>query len=82
MKTAELFKNKTVLSFEIFPPKPTSDEKVIYETLNALSDLKPDFISVTCGAGGGNNGEKTVRIASDVKNKYGIESVAHCPVCI
>lgn len=79
MKTAELFKNKTVLSFEIFPPKPTSDEKVIYETLNALSDLKPDFISVTCGAGGGNNGEKTVRIASDVKNKYGIESVAHLP---
>lgn len=79
MKTAEMFKNRTVLSFEIFPPKPSADEKVIYETLDGLSGLKPDFISVTYGAGGGKNGSKTIQIASDVKNKYGIESAAHIP---
>lgn len=81
MKTADLFKNKTVLSFEIFPPKPTADESVIYKTLDELSYLNPDFISVTYGAGGGKNGDKTIQIASDIKNKYGIESIAHMP-CI
>lgn len=81
MKTSELFGKKTVFSFEIFPPKPTADEKVIYETLDGLSGLNPDFISVTYGAGGGNNCGKTVQIASDIKHKYGIESIAHLP-CI
>ncbi|MDD6268583.1 MAG: methylenetetrahydrofolate reductase [NAD(P)H] [Oscillospiraceae bacterium] len=81
MKISELFKEKTVLSFEIFPPKPTTDESVIYETLNGLTGLHPDFISVTYGAGGGKNGSKTIQIASAVKNRYGIESVAHLP-CI
>ena len=81
MKISELFKEKTVLSFEIFPPKPTTDESVIYETLNGLTGLHPDFISVTYGAGGGKNGSKTIQIASDVKHKYDIESAAHLP-CI
>lgn len=81
MKISEIFKEKTVLSFEIFPPKPTTDESVIYETLNGLTGLHPDFISVTYGAGGGKNGSKTIQIASDVKHKYCIESAAHLP-CI
>lgn len=81
MKTADIFKNKTVFSLEVFPPKHDSDERVIYNTLEKLSDIKPDFISVTYGAGGGINGCKTIQIASDIKNKYGIESVAHIP-CI
>ncbi len=79
MKTAELFKYKTVLSFEVFPPKPTSSDDTIYETLAELSKLSPDFISVTYGAGGGANCEKTLQISSAVKNKYGIESAAHLP---
>ncbi|MDE6579277.1 MAG: methylenetetrahydrofolate reductase, partial [Ruminiclostridium sp.] len=81
MKTAELFKKKTTLSFEVFPPKPTSDESVIYKALDGMADLNPDFISVTYGAGGGANCGKSVQIASDIKNKYHIESVAHLP-CI
>ena len=81
MKTSKLFKDKTVLSFEVFPPKPTTDASTIYSTLDGLSDLKPDFISVTYGAGGSSNSAKTISIASDVKNKYNIESVAHLP-CI
>lgn len=60
MKTSDLFKEKIVLSFEIFPPKPISEENVIYKTLDGLSDLQPDFISVTYGAGGGKNVNKTI----------------------
>ena len=81
MKTSELFREKTVFSLEIFPPKPEADESVIYDTLAQLSDINPDFISVTYGAGGGKNGSKTIKIASDIINKYGIESTAHLP-CI
>ena len=77
----ELFKNKTVMSFEVFPPKPSDSENTIYETLDGLKNLHPDFISVTYGAGGGANCSKTLQIASDVKNKYGLESAAHLP-CI
>jgi len=79
MKTADLFKYKTVMSFEVFPPKPTASDDTIYETLAELRKLSPDFISVTYGAGGGANCEKTLAISSAVKNKYGIESVAHLP---
>ena len=81
MKTADIFKKKTVFSLEIFPPKPDSDESVIYDTLEQLSDIHPDFISVTYGAGGGKNGCKTIKIASDIVTKYGVSSVAHLP-CI
>lgn len=81
MKTSELFRDRTVLSFEVFPPKPTSDESVIYNALEELLKLRPDCVSVTYGAGGSTNYGKTVQIATDVKNKYGIESVAHLP-CI
>lgn len=79
MKTTEFFKSKTTLSFEVFPPKPTSDESVIYKALDSMSKLNPDFISVTYGAGGGANCKKSVQIASDIKDKYHIESVAHLP---
>ncbi len=79
MKISEIIKDKMLLSFEVFPPKPTSNEKLIYEALDGLQALKPDFISVTFGAGGGSNNSKSVEIASAVKNTYGIESVAHLP---
>ncbi|NLT10495.1 MAG: methylenetetrahydrofolate reductase [NAD(P)H] [Ruminococcus sp.] len=81
MRTAELFEQRPVFSLEVFPPKPDADESVIYQTLEQLSDIKPDFISVTYGAGGGKNGCKTIQIASDIQNRYGVESVAHLP-CI
>ena len=81
MKTADIFKKKTVFSLEIFPPRPDADESVIYDTLEQLSDIRPDFISVTYGAGGVGNGSRTVGIASDIKNRYGTASAAHLP-CI
>lgn len=80
MKTTELFKKKTVLSYEVFPPKPTSPVNTIYDTLNELKELSPDFISVTYGAGGGKNNNETFKIAQTIRS-YGIESAAHLP-CI
>lgn len=79
MKTSELFQHKKVLSFEIFPPKQTENLAAIYQTVNALKELAPDFISVTFGALGTKNNQRTLDIASTVKHTYGVESVAHLP---
>jgi len=77
MKIKEMFETKsTVMSLEIFLPKLTSPVETIYATLDALSDIKPDFISVTYGAGGKAK-DRTVEIASKIKNEYRIESLAH-----
>jgi len=78
MHIIDLFnKKKFVFSFEIFPPKTTSSIDTIYKTLESLSDLRPDYISVTYGAGGGSNQNKTKEISSLIKNKYGLEALAH-----
>lgn len=79
MKTVTLFKNKTVLSLEVFPPKKTSSIDTIYQTLDELKGITPDFISVTYGAGGSENSRTTLEIAATIKKQHGIESVAHIP---
>ena len=81
MNTSEIFKNKTTFSFEVFPPKKTSPIETIYNTLDELKNLKPDFISVTFGAGGSENSETTLSIANRIKTVCGVESVVHLP-CI
>lgn len=78
MKTSELFKLKPVLSFEVFPPKSTTPVESIYQTIDELKHLKPDFISVTYGAGGSKN-NATIDICGAIKNKYSIEAAAHLP---
>lgn len=78
MKLDQLFKTKkTVFSFEVFPPKKSMPLDSIYPTLAALTPLTPDFISVTYGAGGGTQGESTVKIAADIKGRYSLEALAH-----
>ncbi|MDU2122435.1 MAG: methylenetetrahydrofolate reductase [NAD(P)H] [Clostridium celatum] len=78
MKINELFNSKEIVfSFEIFPPKVTSPISTVYNTLEELKDLKPDFISVTYGAGGSLTDNRTTELSSVVKEKYGVESVAH-----
>ena len=79
MKISSLFKEKKpVVSFEIFPPKQTSSIDTIYETLDGLYGLKPDFISVTYSAGGsGGANHLTCDIASIIKTKYHIMPIAH-----
>ena len=78
MKIPELFNNgKTVFSFEIFPPKKDGSIDTVYKTLDELVDLKPDFISVTYGAGGSLPGCSTREIVGIIKEKYHTESIAH-----
>ncbi len=78
MNLQELSTKKQLFSFEIFPPKKNSNIDSIYNTLEELKDLHPDFISVTYGAGGREAGNsKTCEIASIIKNKYNIMPVAH-----
>lgn len=78
MKIPELFKaKKPVLSFEIFPPKKKANIDSIYETVEKLAVCKPDFISVTYGAGGSMTDNYTCEIASNIKKRFGIEAVAH-----
>lgn len=80
MKIIDLFKKKTVFSFEVFPPKKTSSVDIIYKTLDELHDLKPDFISVTFGAGGSSNNKFACDVASKIKEN-GIIPMIHLP-CI
>ena len=78
MKISELYKNKKrSLSFEIFPPKKDTELASIDETLKVLCELHPDFISVTFGAGGSSNSNRTIEIAKNIKQNYGIEPVVH-----
>lgn len=80
MHIKDIFKEKTVFSFEVFPPKKTSSIDVIYRTLDELHDLKPDFISVTFSAGGSGNSNLACDIASKIKDN-GITPMIHLP-CI
>jgi len=78
MKTiAEIIKSKkNSVSFEVFPPKKDGEFEAAFETLDALSALSPDFISVTYGAGGSKS-KKTIEIASYIQNKLNIPALAH-----
>ena len=78
MKIESKFKKKKpVLSFEIFPPKRDKAIQNIDETLAILSELNPDFISVTFGAGGSHTDNQTVELAKRIKQQYGIDPLVH-----
>ena len=68
---------KPVLSFEIFPPKRGAALQNIDETLEILSECKPDFISVTFGAGGSSDHNRTIELAKKIKREYHIDPVVH-----
>jgi methylenetetrahydrofolate reductase (NADPH) len=71
-----LSQKKFILSFEVFPPKREGNLESLYVTITELGELKPDFISVTYGAGGSTR-EKTIEISSRVKNEFNLEVLAH-----
>ena len=71
--------NKTIFSFEIFPPKKNMPIETIFSTLDELKDLRPDFISVTFGAGGSENCDNALAIAKRIKDECKVESVIHMP---
>lgn len=77
MKIKEIYQQKSpVLSFEIFPPRPDYPLDTVFQTIEGLKGLQPDFISVTYGAGGSNRA-RTIEIASHIKRVYRVESQAH-----
>ena len=81
MKLQTLFdQKKVVFSLEIFPPKKTASIQTIYDTLDALSDISPDFISVTYGAGGSTS-KKTVEVASYIQERHHLPALAHLTCC-
>lgn len=78
MKISSLFgKGKAVFSFEVFPPKKDSPIESVYGKLEEICALKPDFISVTYGAGGAGEHSRTCEIAAKIKRDFNVESVAH-----
>ena len=78
MKLSSLFNSeKTILSFEVFPPKKTSSIETVYSTLAELKELNPAFISVTYGAGGNAADTTTCDIAAYIQRELGIPSAAH-----
>ena len=77
MKINELFASKKVtFSCEIFPPKIGMDIHQIDHVIDEIAPIHPDFISVTCGAGGSTKGH-TNQIAAQIQEKYGIPTLAH-----
>jgi methylenetetrahydrofolate reductase (NADPH) len=72
----KLSEKKPLISFEIFPPKANYPVDTIYNTIDELYNLNPDFMSVTYGAGGSTK-DNTVEISSYIQNKYNLTSIAH-----
>ena len=77
MKISEKLKRGTpTLSFEVFPPKPGLPLEPTLDAVRRVAALRPDFISVTYGAGG-HGATGTVALASEVENGAGVTALAH-----
>jgi len=69
--------NRPVISFEFFPPKTDEGDRTLLEkTVPALLKLKPDFCSVTYGAGGGTR-DKTLMIVDRIQREHNLTTVMH-----
>src|SRR3954447_4416587 len=68
---------KPVISFEFFPPKTEEGDRLLLEkTVPALLATKPDYCSVTYGAGGSTR-DKTLMIVDRIQREHGLTAVAH-----
>ncbi|MEG9430565.1 MAG: methylenetetrahydrofolate reductase [NAD(P)H] [Christensenellaceae bacterium] len=77
MKLTEILNRKELsLSFEVFPPKSQDVFDVVKDATEKIAALKPSFVSVTYGAGGGTS-KYTLEIAKNIKRAYGVETLAH-----
>jgi methylenetetrahydrofolate reductase (NADPH) len=63
-------------SFEFFPPKTDAGVQQLRESVRALRDLNPSFVSVTYGAGGSTR-DRTIELVAEIQRHYGIEAMAH-----
>ena len=77
MKISEILcREQLSLSFEVFPPKTDASFDSIRQATEEIASLCPSFMSVTYGAGGGTS-QYTLDIAKNIKEKYGVPTVAH-----
>ncbi len=77
MKLTEILKSgKISLSFEVFPPKTDTAFESVKSATEEIAKLRPSFMSVTYGAGGGTS-KYTLDIAKDIKENYGVPTLAH-----
>ncbi|MBQ9111974.1 MAG: methylenetetrahydrofolate reductase [Clostridia bacterium] len=77
MKLSELLcGGKLSLSFEVFPPKTDSAFDSVKHATEEIAKLRPSFMSVTYGAGGGTS-RYTLDIARNIKERYGVPTLAH-----
>ena len=77
MKIRDILKNEMPhISFEVFPPKTDAGYESVLNATKKIAALKPSFISVTYGAGGGTS-KNTVSIATQIKDDFGVTSLAH-----
>ena len=77
MKIVDIIKgDKPSLSFEVFPPKTSDTFDTVKEATEKIAMLKPSFMSVTYGAGGGTS-EYTVSVAKNIKDNCGVDTIAH-----
>ena len=72
----QVFKDKRVISFELFPPKTTAGENNLYQHVEKLMKFSPDFVTCTYGAGGSTQG-KTLEIIDRVKKQFGVPVASH-----
>ena len=71
-----LEQDKLGLSFEVFPPKVESSFETVRIATEKIAQLRPSFMSVTYGAGGGTS-EYTLAVAKNIKEKYDVPMLAH-----
>ena len=71
-----LAKGEPTLSFEVFPPKTEDKYESVEQAALQIANLKPSFMSVTYGAGGGTS-KYTVQIASGIQEGFGVTALAH-----
>lgn len=77
MKIRDILKSEEPhISFEVFPPKTDAGYDSVLTATKKIAALKPSFISVTYGAGGGTS-KNTVSIATQIMNDFGVTSLAH-----
>lgn len=77
MKLTEVFKkNQYSLSFEVFPPKTSDVFDSVKSATEEIAKLRPSFMSVTYGAGGGTS-QYTLDIAKNILNEFGVPTLAH-----
>ncbi len=77
MKITEILRQEQMsLSFEVFPPKKETTFESVREATEQIAALRPSFMSVTYGAGGGTSAY-TLAVAKNIKDKYGVPMLAH-----